>query len=92
MIKLEKIELSCNNLTAIPTEISCLIALTDINLDNNDIVALPKSIGQSTKLKTLSSKHNQLRRTSVTGTHDDKKDHNHSRMHSQSTSICIEIP
>ena len=61
LIKLEKLDLSNNNMAAIPAEISNLIALTDLNLDNNVIVALPASIGQLKKLKTLSLRNNQLR-------------------------------
>mmetsp|Transcript_25179 Transcript_25179/g.35480 ORF Transcript_25179/g.35480 Transcript_25179/m.35480 type:complete len:301 (-) Transcript_25179:46-948(-) len=58
--KLEKIDLSGNNLAAIPVEISNLIALTELNLDNNAIVSLPDSIGALKKLKVLSLKNNNI--------------------------------
>ena len=61
LVKLEKIDISNNNLAAIPQEISNLPSLTEINLDNNVIVALPATIGQLKKLKTLSIKNNQIR-------------------------------
>mmetsp|Transcript_31940 Transcript_31940/g.49005 ORF Transcript_31940/g.49005 Transcript_31940/m.49005 type:complete len:294 (+) Transcript_31940:104-985(+) len=58
--KLEKMDLSGNNLAAIPVEISNLIALTELNLDNNSVVSLPDSIGSLTKLKVLSLKNNHI--------------------------------
>lgn len=61
LLKLEKLDLSNNNLAAIPSEIANLVALTEIHLDNNVIVGLPATIGQLKKLKTLSLKNNQLR-------------------------------
>jgi Leucine-rich repeat (LRR) protein len=61
LVKLEKLDLSHNNLAAIPPEISVLVCLTELNLDHNVIVTLPASMGQLKRLKTLSLRSNQLR-------------------------------
>lgn len=58
LVKLEKLDLSSNQLAAIPTEISNLVALTELNLDNNVIVGLPEEIGTLKKLKVLSLRGN----------------------------------
>eukprot|EP01082_Thalassiosira_pseudonana_P012242 g10979.t1 g10979 contig46:143771-144988(-) len=57
---LEKLDLSFNNLAAVPIEICNLSALTDLNLDNNVIVSLPKEVGLLKKLKTLSLRNNYI--------------------------------
>ncbi|KAL7551500.1 hypothetical protein ACHAWF_014690 [Thalassiosira exigua] len=57
---LEKLDLSFNNLAAIPAEICNLAALTELNLDNNVITSLPAEIGQLKKLKALSLKNNYI--------------------------------
>lgn len=60
LTKLDRLDLSSNQLAAIPTEISNLVALTDLNLDNNVIVSLPEDIGKLTKLKVLSLRGNRI--------------------------------
>jgi Leucine-rich repeat (LRR) protein len=60
LVKLEKLDLSNNQLAAISVEISTLKALTDLNLDSNMIVSLPDSIGLLSKLKALSLKGNKI--------------------------------
>jgi Leucine-rich repeat (LRR) protein len=65
MTKLEKLDLSHNQLASIPSEISLLVNLNEINLDNNMIVSLPEDIGKLSKLKTLSLCNNQIRVDSV---------------------------
>ena len=57
---LEKLDLSDNELAAIPQEISNLIALNELILNRNLIVSLPESIGQLKKLKSLSLKDNKI--------------------------------
>lgn len=62
LTKLEKLDLSNNQLAAIPSELcTSLVALNELNLDNNSIVALPEAIGSLPKLKSLSLKNNQIR-------------------------------
>jgi Leucine-rich repeat (LRR) protein len=58
--KLEKLDLSSNQLAAIPREISNLVALTELNLDNNVMVSLPDEIGRLKKLKVLSLRGNYI--------------------------------
>jgi len=60
LIKLEKLDLSRNNLATIPPEISNLSALTELNLDGNCIVSLPEEIGKLAAMKALSLQHNQI--------------------------------
>lgn len=60
LVKLEKLDLSSNQLAAIPMEISNLVALTELNLDNNVIVSLPNDIGKLKKLKVLSLRGNRI--------------------------------
>jgi len=57
---LEKLDLSFNNLAEVPAEICNLIALTELNLDNNVIVSLREEVGHLPKLKTLSLKNNYI--------------------------------
>jgi len=64
--KLEKLDLSHNQLAAIPQEIRNLVSLTELILDSNMITSLPSSIGALSKLKTLSLKGNHI---SVRSTH-----------------------
>ena len=59
-MKLEKLDLSSNQLAAVPMEISNLVALTELNLDKNVIVSLPDAIGKLKKLKVLSLKSNHI--------------------------------
>ena len=60
LIKLEKIDLSRNNLAVIPPEIVNLSSLTELNLDCNCIVSLPEEVGKLSKLKALSLQQNQI--------------------------------
>lgn len=60
LVKLEKLDLSSNQLAAIPMEVSNLVALTELNLDNNVIVSLPDEIGKLKKLKVLSLRGNRI--------------------------------
>jgi Leucine-rich repeat (LRR) protein len=59
--KLEKLDLSSNQLATIPEEISNLEKLEELRLDSNAIVSIPEAIGQLSKLKVLSLRNNQLR-------------------------------
>lgn len=65
LVKLEKLDLSSNNLAAIPSEIANLVSLSELKVDNNCIVSLPEQIGQLKKLKVLSLKNNKIRVTST---------------------------
>jgi Leucine-rich repeat (LRR) protein len=58
--KLEKLDLSYNQLAALPAEISHLVKLEELKLDHNMIVALPEAVGMLSKLKTLSLKDNAI--------------------------------
>lgn len=60
LMKLEKLDLSRNNLAAIPVEIANLVGLSELNLDSNVIVSLPDQIGSLKNLKSLSIKHNKI--------------------------------
>ncbi|KAL7539930.1 hypothetical protein ACHAXR_009710, partial [Thalassiosira sp. AJA248-18] len=59
-LPIEKLDLSYNNLAAIPPEICNLSVLTELNLDNNVLVSLPEEMGQLKKLKALSLKNNYI--------------------------------
>ena len=61
LIKLQKLDLSNNDLICIPEEIQNLVALTELNLDQNSIVAIGESVGKLSKLKVLSMRRNQIR-------------------------------
>jgi len=65
LVKLEKLDLSSNQLATVPEEISALTKLEELRLDSNMIVSLPSAIGKLTKLKALSLRNNKLQ---VTGT------------------------
>ena len=60
LTKLEKLDLSFNQLAAIPAELCNLVGLTDLNLNNNVIVGLPDNMGNLKKLKVLSLKSNHI--------------------------------
>eukprot|EP00980_Cylindrotheca_fusiformis_P005736 scaffold1194_cov127-Cylindrotheca_fusiformis.AAC.13 len=60
LMKLDKLDLSKNDIAAIPDEISNLKNLTELNMDFNSIVILPQSIGSLAKLKVLSLKSNHI--------------------------------
>jgi Leucine-rich repeat (LRR) protein len=57
--------LSSNQLAILPEEINQLVALEELNLDDNTIVALSDAIGDLTKLKILSLRRNRLTVTST---------------------------
>jgi Leucine-rich repeat (LRR) protein len=65
LTKLEKVDVSSNELAEIPPGIANLVNLHDLNLDHNAIASLPDEIGQLKKLKALSLRHNRLRITST---------------------------
>lgn len=62
---LEKLDMSSNNVAAIPSEIGNLKALTELILDENVITSLPMEMGELMSLKVLSLKNNfiQVRNT-----------------------------
>ncbi len=60
LTKLEKLDLSGNQLIVVPDEIANLKHLQELKLDSNQIVALPSSIGQLSKLKAVSLKDNKI--------------------------------
>jgi len=66
--KLEKLDLSFNQLATVPQEICHLVKLEELRLDSNSIVSLPSAMGQLTKLKALSLRDNHIQ---VTGTLND---------------------
>jgi Leucine-rich repeat (LRR) protein len=62
LVKLEKLDLSNNSVAVVPEELcENLTSLTELNLDHNLIVSLPKKIGNLKKLKSLSLQHNKIR-------------------------------
>jgi len=60
LTKLEKIDLSSNQLADVPAELSNLTNLKDLNLDGNLLTSLPVELGQLRHLKVLSLRDNQL--------------------------------
>ena len=54
------LNLSKNQLTAIPPEIGNLTNLTELSLDYNQLTALPPDIGKLTNLTTLNLHRNHL--------------------------------
>lgn len=69
---LEKLDLSHNQLAAIPTTISNLKNLHELVLDYNLLVSLPAGVGTLSKLKVLSLKYNGFTTTNTT-VYDDVK-------------------
>ena len=66
LTKLEKLDLSSNQLAAIPVEIATTLqALIELNLDSNSIVSLPNEMGQLRQLKQLSLRNNHITVTST---------------------------
>ena len=61
LLKLERLDLSHNQLACLPVGISKLSNLTSLLLDHNVIVSLPEELGRLTQLKVMSLKQNQLR-------------------------------
>lgn len=70
LIRMEKLDLSSNQITSVPAEISNLAKLEELRLDSNMIVSVPEAMGLLSKLKVLSLRGNQLQVTSTT--FDDK--------------------
>jgi Leucine-rich repeat (LRR) protein len=64
--KLEKLDLSFNQLATVPDEILNLKNLEELRLDSNMIVSLPEAIGLLSNLKALSLRDNQI---SMSSTH-----------------------
>jgi Leucine-rich repeat (LRR) protein len=60
LTKLEKLDLSKNQLAAVPAEISNLKQLMELNLDDNVIVSLPDTVGELKNLKQLSLRNNHI--------------------------------
>jgi Leucine-rich repeat (LRR) protein len=65
LTQLVKLDLSSNHLAIVPEEIQQLLALEELNLDDNTIVGLSPAMGHLTKLKILSLRNNQLSVTST---------------------------
>jgi len=61
LTKLEKIDLSGNQLQFIPSDISNLCSLIEVNLDDNKLTSIPESMGSLTRLKVLSLQNNKIR-------------------------------
>jgi Leucine-rich repeat (LRR) protein len=60
LTKLEKLDLSHNQLALIPVDIAKLEQLTELNLDDNVIVSIPQEAGLLKKLKVLSLRNNRI--------------------------------
>lgn len=60
LVKLEKLDLSRNQLATIPAEIFHLVNLQDLALDSNTIVCLPDEVGRLSKLKVVSLRNNLI--------------------------------
>lgn len=60
LTKLEKLDLSHNQLASIPVDIAKLKQLTELNLDDNVIVSIPQAAGLLEKLKVLSLRNNRI--------------------------------
>lgn len=62
LTKLEKIDLSNNQINEIPKEFceNLSSSLTELNLDHNQIASLPRAIGLLVKLKSLSLESNKI--------------------------------
>jgi Leucine-rich repeat (LRR) protein len=60
LIKLERLDLSHNQLALIPVDIAKLKQLTELNLDDNVIVSIPQAAGLLKKLKVLSLRNNRI--------------------------------
>ena len=60
LVKLEKLDMSSNQLASVPAEISNLKNLMELNLDDNTIVSLPEAVGSLLKLKVLSLRNNHI--------------------------------
>lgn len=60
LVKLEKLDLSNNQLATLPDSISNLGNLEELKLDHNQMIVLPDAVGKLSKLKALSLRHNQI--------------------------------
>lgn len=60
LTRLEKLDLSHNQLASIPVDIANLKQLTELNLDDNVIVSIPQTAGSLTNLKVLSLRNNRI--------------------------------
>lgn len=66
LTKLNKLDLSSNQLAVVPADISNLVSLTELDLDKNVIVSLPEEIGKLINLKVLSLRSNRISVDSTT--------------------------